>query len=458
VRAARGQALVLLGLTLLLLALAAFFTIGLGVRIKERLELQTLADTAAYDNAVATARTFNSIAVVNRTEWSLLVAQSAAQSYLSWSTAYLAALDGVGDAMSGNAGCGGVRALVASERERVEQVFLAQEPRAFAELLRLADAQEKLLRDDARLDYRHLEELVGKEKVAEAVIDAAAGASPWRVKPERARRRFNTGQLDPDCMHGVACDIAAQDFEQYRRNWTIMRHQHELFMGTRGDPFTVGRRGGDVLAALSWQQDMGSSYRSSVLFIHSADFALGPGNAVYPRMMPDSAMSDDHGRLVVDAPLCFAAGPREIRIGVELKNGAVAGENVHTWTAGGVTRHCPLEHDRSHTLPDLGQQKAWPLIIDLNDHHGDAEGLIDEQPTNRVELSRDYAEGPADPWDLRFGWGGRRYDSTAKGTAQRAVARGLAYYHRGGDWEETANLVNPFWQATLISNRWEEVP
>src|SRR5690349_21720508 len=88
----RGQTLVLFVMTLLLLTLMVLLTISFGLRVRERMELQTLADAAAYSEAVAAARTFNVMAVMNRTEWSLLVAQSATQAYISWSTAYLDAV------------------------------------------------------------------------------------------------------------------------------------------------------------------------------------------------------------------------------------------------------------------------------------------------------------------------------------------------------------------------------
>lgn len=492
----RGQALVLFALTLLLLALAALFTLGLGVRIKERMELQTLADTAAYDNAVATARTFNSLAVVNRTEWSLLVAQSAGQSYLSWATAYRGVIDGLADAMAPGIGaCGSVRGLLKEERMRVDLTFAGREPSAFRELQRLANVQQELLRFDSRRDYQRLERLVGRGLVTTAVLDEARGALgrpiervtpvgvPGSLQPSRrylgqtfdaAGAGFDVDQLSRDCFTGVACDIDGPGFQRWRWNWTIMRHQHELYMGTRGDPFTTDRLGGSAIARqleralrgrapVRWSGS-GSSYRSSVIYTHGADFALGPGGAMYPRMMPDSAMSDDHGVITVDAPGCNAA----VQVDVLLKNGAVADENEHAWTTVGsvsddfgrvlsessATRRCPFEHQASHQLPDLGQQHAWPLLIDFNDQRPHAQGLVNDQPTNLVMLERDYRRGQPDPWDLRFVFAGQRYDSGPR-DLQRAVARGIAYYHRGRAWQEPPNFVNPFWQATLVSTAWE---
>ena len=83
-RAPRGQNLVLLALTMLFLALMVTMTIGLGLRIRQKHELQNLADAAAFSNAVMTARTFNNMAAINRLEVSYWVAQSADQSLISW--------------------------------------------------------------------------------------------------------------------------------------------------------------------------------------------------------------------------------------------------------------------------------------------------------------------------------------------------------------------------------------
>ena len=87
----RGQNLVLLALTMLFLALMVTMTIGLGLRIRQKHELQNLADTAAYSNAVMTARTFNNMAAINRLEVSYWVAMAADESLISW-TGYARAM------------------------------------------------------------------------------------------------------------------------------------------------------------------------------------------------------------------------------------------------------------------------------------------------------------------------------------------------------------------------------
>jgi hypothetical protein len=348
------------------------------------------------------------------------------------------------------------------------------EPAALRELQQLANVQEDLLADDSRLQYRHLEKLLGGEDVTDRVLAAARSGQHGKVD-STTDNGPNLEQVKPDCFIGVACDIDSPYFERYRRNWTIMRHQHEIMMGTRGDPFTTGRIGGDQalqkavkkalggLASVGWAGD-GSSYRSHSEFWHSEDIVVtevgGTGTfghtgvALYPRLMPTSPMSDDHGELTVRAPGCSAS----FMPAAFLRNGAEPEMNVHTWgnADGTVVRHCLGERSATHALPDLGERHAWPMIIDYNDSVPSGilpNGMVHGQPTHAVELTRDTRDTEPDPWDLKFTWAGKlTYDTRVRGVSH-ARAKAIAYYHRGDQWDETPNFVNPFWQATLISAR-----
>ncbi len=65
-------------------------TLSIGTKVKEKMELETAADAAAYSQAVATARTYNSISVLNRALMSNMVAMAGVQSLISWSSFYRA--------------------------------------------------------------------------------------------------------------------------------------------------------------------------------------------------------------------------------------------------------------------------------------------------------------------------------------------------------------------------------
>ena len=78
----------LFALTMLLMTLMTLMTLSLGSKVKHRMELQTLADTAAYSNAVATARTMNAMAVMNRVQVAHTASTLGTLSLISWSTLY----------------------------------------------------------------------------------------------------------------------------------------------------------------------------------------------------------------------------------------------------------------------------------------------------------------------------------------------------------------------------------
>ncbi len=104
---------------------------------------------------------------------------------------------------------------------------------------------------------------------------------------------------------------------------------------------------------------------------------------------------------------------------------------------------------------DFNQPSTW---IFLNKHHKDFQ-----------------TSGEArQPWYFKFTWqrGGQpmaSLDTTIGGDRSavfleglNAIARGMVYYHRPGDWAETPNFFNPFWRARLapvgdkLKKMWDE--
>ncbi len=106
----RGQTLVVFALTLFVLTVMVMITLGVASRVKERMEQQTVADAAAYSQAVVTARAFNSVAVMNRAIIAQMSAIAAAQSLLSFAGYYHGTLNQARDVLAVMAatdnGCG----------------------------------------------------------------------------------------------------------------------------------------------------------------------------------------------------------------------------------------------------------------------------------------------------------------------------------------------------------------
>jgi hypothetical protein len=87
---ARGQTLVLLSMTVLIITLMVLMTLSLGAKVRDRMDLQTVADTSAYSNAIATARTMNAIALMNRAMIAHTVSTIGTLSLLSYCTLFYA--------------------------------------------------------------------------------------------------------------------------------------------------------------------------------------------------------------------------------------------------------------------------------------------------------------------------------------------------------------------------------
>ena len=85
---ARGQALVLMALCLTLVVVMALLTLGIGQRVRERIQLQTLTDAAAYSDATLVARTYNEIALANRGIIGDMVAMAATYSLVDYASAW----------------------------------------------------------------------------------------------------------------------------------------------------------------------------------------------------------------------------------------------------------------------------------------------------------------------------------------------------------------------------------
>jgi hypothetical protein len=96
----RGQSLVLGALCAFLVMLMALMTLGIGQRVRERIQLQTMTDAAAATDATLTARTYNEIALSNRGIVGDMVAMAATFSVDSYATSWAADLDAAQSALT----------------------------------------------------------------------------------------------------------------------------------------------------------------------------------------------------------------------------------------------------------------------------------------------------------------------------------------------------------------------
>lgn len=485
----RGQTLLLFALTLLLLVLMVCMTLSIGMKAREKMELQTVADTAAFSNAVATARTFNTIAFMNRAQIGHMVSMAGVQSLISWTGYYRGAVNGAwlssiilfGEWAGHAASCcnpwsGCIQYCACSitgmigiyqnmvnplsrERSRISRIWDSLDQQAGQQARNLQEAAGRLHEFGELLAYGKLRlYTIQNQQLAERIADRASRGDLWPSEWETPSGGDDVSMREidtPPLGHGpfVVAPIRGAAV------WAAM--------GSRGHPFVTGRalgttfinsklaqvvrpRNGSVIAT-----DLGSGY-----------FADG---MVHARITVNGEMSwaDDHGAVISTFdPNRRNSCPWNRTMGLP-DNGDVRSTyeqdmtDKHKWFMGGDP-----DASETHTMGPsyVPPRGIWPRFIDYNFLKVADGGDIYGQPKNMVVLQRNYGARPrmqADPWNLmfrfRFTPGGQTFDNNgvvlANGTdisRQTAISTGVAYYHRRDHWSEPPNLFNPFWRAGLV--------
>lgn len=504
----RGQTMVLFVLTMLLAVLMVVLTLSYSMKVRERIEVQTVADTAAYTNAVVTARTFNNIAVLNRVQIAHAVAQAGAQSIISWTTMYRAYLNAAKKSFQGaewpyqlarilcacapfNGACAracrcGTRGM--NDLRRLENAF-SQEDRMIDPIFRGADtraALQLLLHQTAQLalyaaqqaTYRDLVNKVGDQDFAKQIADNAAGGrnrGEW-LTPGGLSLNRDELQGGMFCTSGgAACELPM-----------TVAHAVNAAMGSRGYRFVTHR---------NIEHYMPHMIRLALTILRSGRtsfvFATGEGTAYFKQpanlgtidavmnMLPpygNAVTAQDEGTIfAIYMHIANGGGlpcpPIMVGPTEDAKAEVVASgfSFRHQWTGG--RDQIPFVHFLVPCTAGISSCPGiWPAFIDYN-----ARGVVDEgdnyaQPKNFALVQRDMnTRTVADPWNLltrfrfkRTGTGtefdsrGLQLSDGTPNSVQTAMATGITYYHRGESlgidhWAEPPNLLNPYWRATLVA-------
>lgn len=486
----RGQTLVLFALTLLLLTLMVCVTLSIGAKAKEKMELETAADAAAYSQAVATARAFNSISLMNRALMSHMVAMTGVESLISWSSYYRASLNAAKKAYDTPKGLyakiaaatcpcapksSKCRRLCRCSRKAIQDIGDTQDDLEQADdeaekTFKIWDARAGEEAQRLQLSSIHARQLEAFGDLQVALNLGAQSARQAPLAPLIARdlgpevsvldasNDVNGRELGKECKGpGAACK---------RRVAGSLNHFISAAMGSRGHDFVTGRQGGAKLIRKKVIESMpanelvrltneGSAYFASSK-VHAA---TADGGAVY---------GDDNGQVTVvflraQAP-CPTFPPRTEEAFAHVRSDDSKHDtDEHEWRGG----EDPNDRRRKHTMGDcLKCPGMWPSHMDYNYSLVARAADVFGQPKNYAVLQRDYSQRPPDPWNLFFRF---RFDPAGQGTTfdnrglrltdgtniSRAVAlsSGIAYYHRVGDaerWKEPPNFLNPFWRATLV--------
>lgn len=482
----RGQAMVLFALTLMLLTLMVTMTLSFGTKAKEKMELQQVADQAAFSNAVATARTFNVLAVTNRTMVAHMVALLGVQSAISFASVYFAylvtlqgwyrvelALQALECLAGQNCGCRGVRDInrrrirpLRREIRRVRPIIRAWDP--------LAAVQAQNNRNAASALYflqlgSYVDDLytgtISNQQLADQVVAKVAGGAEWRTPNGADSVALKELGLVPG--QGAINVLTRPLFDMHAVHAAMSARSHEFTADRSGTPY-----------ALLWARLIRALPSLAIEFLNTHE-----GNAWYGRQLgvhdnralpaglsnSSGATSDDHGEGFLTYLGRGCPGlPWPVDTMAFVRSTRPTG--IHMYG----DRRCRV-HRIVGALP-TGGNSVWSQFVDYNWSRVANGGDNFAQPKLPTVIQRDVSQrGVADPWNLAFNFRftpagkelelGRQVGEANQSiilrdgtdiSRQTALSTGIAYYHRGRDpitgrdhFREPPNLFNPFWRAGL---------
>jgi Putative Flp pilus-assembly TadE/G-like len=505
----RGQALVLFSFTLLLLVLMVTMTLSFGTKAKEKMEVQMVADTAAYSTAVATARVYNLQAVNNRVMIAHMVAMLGIHSAASFSSLTigialgLAAqyvfelLNQISRCNWRNAFCG-CPGIVAVAFGRI--IPLLAEYRA---QLGFAGAFDYLVGNQANdtskavmllytfavLSYgeHYIRDLAG-QGIARRIAQQASGSYPGEWGVEGGGASVAQQESGNPLLPFFSGNINVSNLLLSNRHAVIMA------MASRGHPFTAGRGGIGNFSLAGTTETLNQYLRRLVgrdvtLMVNSGNgyFAnqAHSNNLLFARS--NRAIADDHMNMIIRMrgvcrPLTMPVILSPVAV---LWTRAVPAEGFHQAGTGfqlpnpgpftfGRLPYIPMimpYYDESHYQSGAclaGCPSAWTNFVDVNYNPAKYnEGNNWGQPKLPVTVRRDMRARPsgADPWNLLFRY---RFKKAGPGTEfdtktdngivlrdgtnislQTGFATGITYFHRDQHLKEPPNLFSPFWRAGL---------
>ena len=452
-RRARGQSLVLFSLTMLLVTVMVCLTLSFSMKVREKMETQSVADLAAYSSAVATARTFNSIALMRRAQTGHLVAMSGVLSLTSWTSMMRANLNAARLAAQGCPAAADAMVALDEQNAEIERKWHDLDSQAGVQAYNIQLIGMHLASMQGEMFGRLQEAVSGGDAsfVAQMAAMASKG-SPYSKELRAGKTPVSVGEL----IHATAGGAGhALDMAMATRGYGFITRRQGLpaFAGDRGVLGALGAAGGRARVL----NGGGSAYWGT---------SLGHGGRADKTWF---TWAEDHALVEVTFPGC---APFRVRATAGVKATDLEdGSDTHWWTPTSPVLGATdpgMENQYRHTLLSCWPRTNCPstFIGGMTYNTADDEnGNLWAQPKLFALAERDYkVRGPrSDPWNLlfRFRFTPERtstFDSRgivlANGTdisVQSALATGLAYYHRRGRWNEPPNLWNPFWRATLVA-------
>ena len=495
----RGQTLVLFAFGLFLLALMVLLTLSIGMKVKEKMEVQAVADAAAYSNAAVTARTFNEIGVMNRAQIGHMSSMAAVQSLISWASFHRAQLaasarnyrnmqilygavlavcifPGLCQGDCGRfCGCapphifalGQSRIPFQQEDLRIQGFWDGKDAAAGTQMRLLQGANVALYAAEL-IEYARLNMKLNNQSLARDIVNRVKPSGKWP-----AEWTVNSGadnvQTREIGINPLESAVLVMDVLQSHHLWAAM--------GSRGWTFTTTRSSSEMMIDIRLNQ-LNNASRPDVIVTTDDGSAYWANSMNHGGLFPSGrfAWADDHGtntlfnvRGAQQCPLPGGVPPPPLTVNVNARlrsTDSNDGTDQHTWSPRFGSDLTPPQS--THTLGGCVRCPGmWPIFMDYNPIKVVQRGDVWGQPKNYAVIQRDYGQrftgpGTGDPWNMNFNFtfsAGERYDNRGmrlvnSGTdirLQTALSTGIAYYHRNGDhFREPPNFLNPFWRATLV--------
>ncbi|MFL5318479.1 MAG: pilus assembly protein TadG-related protein [Myxococcaceae bacterium] len=474
-RRSRGQTLLLFAMTMLLIALMVAMTLSMGSRTKEKMELQTAADAAAWNGAVATARTFNSIAVMNRVQVAHAVSTLGTLSLISWATLYWKHTSNAAKLFQKMAAPYAIDVLFnclppPKPLCKICMKGLAQTLIVAALATKHASTTKNRLESDTQLFTQEttprwkaaqqihasqlelidrLKQYLGPNGAAAQTLAAANLRASTEVVAPDAAAMLSAEELDNALADSMGPVAGAEPW-----------HIGHILMASRGHPFFLKRK-----EAAEWDQlfdGRGIPVRSSMVFAggginidasrgmsyYDNDWNTNPSGRIYGPLahdgkggrtraffVPASLQFKNWVKCNSPLPAFFIAEAIGIAgASVGMKSAAVSAD-----------QHLAIGHNVQHAF------RTFPPFIDYNGAALLDEGNLYGQPRVVSMMSRDIQSKDVFELstDFKFTSAGGKLAMGKTRTAQMAVGTGLVYYHRADHALEPPNLFAPFWRAGL---------
>ena len=547
----RGQTLVLMSVSLLVVTVLIVMTVAIGQKARDKVELQTMADTAAYSNAVATARAFNTFSLLNRVSISHWVSLAGTQALIAWTRSYRAMFGGMShqlSTLSAQLSAQAAAAMVGNVCTPRCQCLRREAAAVGADAATLRGQMDNLINNrvtaapprnlsrytaldrSAALEAQHIQQSVVRMEILESKVYSELF---WDVLmtgryTKQALATAGGGQAPAELAIGAstACrDVCHathdDDMNGDTFNDVSQAEMNSAWLGSRGWEFTVfGTDHGTMVVPSALVEDLGwwqthlsapGRYTFNERAILSCTYGSDSSKFTYATPLPAGYLQMDGLDPAHRGWVAMAADRHDLPVAT-YQSTCMAFSPSATSDDGAIVISSNLEDLRdylldsadavrtnpAHTLgpsgtfipDDLSQSPSFRATHPNNLKHGalffrGGYGLIHVNrypPANGVVplgkpdvwglpklpvlLYRDKSLRPQpDPWEQGFSMQLDKSKPAAKvdfqgasptfgGNAdyqlQSAIASGMAYYHRRGHLEEPANMLNPYWRATLV--------